>query len=120
MSGPAKTELRTCIFGYMGEYLNRAVPSAAHDRTLVILGRRKARVAALTPERARTVALANEARILQGRASTAGEVNMKGEAIYIGIDVAKDRLDVAVRPKGKGWSVFYEDREVEKLVASLQ
>ena len=41
---------------------------------------------------------------------------MKGEAIYIGIDVAKDRLDVAVRPTGKGWSVSYEDREVEKLV----
>ena len=45
---------------------------------------------------------------------------MKGEAIYIGIDVAKDRPDVAVRPKGKGWSVSYEDREEEKLVASLQ
>ena len=38
---------------------------------------------------------------------------MKREAIYIGIDVA-------VPPKGQEWSVSYEDREVEKLVASLQ
>ena len=39
---------------------------------------------------------------------------------YIGIDVAKDRVDIAVRPTGQSWSVSYEEEEVEKLVARLQ
>ena len=31
-------------------------------------------------------------------------VNMKREEIYVGIDVAKDRVDVAIRPGGDTWS----------------
>ena len=42
------------------------------DRTLVIVGRGKAMVAALVPIGARTVAGADQARILQGRASITG------------------------------------------------
>ena len=45
---------------------------------------------------------------------------MKREPTYVGIDVAKDRVDVAVRPTGQSWSVSYEEEEVEILVARLQ
>ena len=42
---------------------------------------------------------------------------MKREPTYVGIDVAKDRVDIAVRPTGQSWSASYEEEEVEKLVA---
>ena len=45
---------------------------------------------------------------------------MKQEPTYIGTDVAKDRVDIAVRPTGQSRSVSYEEEEVEKLVARLQ
>ena len=45
---------------------------------------------------------------------------MKREPTYVGIDVAKDRVDIAVRPTGQNWSASYEEEEVEKLVAKLQ
>ena len=41
---------------------------------------------------------------------------MKPEPPYIGIDVSKDRVDVAVGPTGQSWSVPYEEEEVEKWV----
>ena len=45
---------------------------------------------------------------------------MKREPTYVGIDVAKDRVDIAVRPTGQSWSASYEEEEVEKLVARLR
>ena len=45
---------------------------------------------------------------------------MKREPIYIGFDIAKGRVDVAVRPTGQGWSISYEDGEVEELVGKLR
>ena len=45
---------------------------------------------------------------------------MKREPTYVGIDVAKDRVDIVVRPTGQSWSASYEEEEVEKLVARLQ
>ena len=33
---------------------------------------------------------------------------MKREPTYVGIDVAKDRVDIAVRPTGQSWSASYE------------
>ena len=45
---------------------------------------------------------------------------MKREPTYVGIDVAKDRVDIAVRPTGQSWSASYEEKEVEILVARLQ
>ena len=45
---------------------------------------------------------------------------MKREPTYVGIDVAKDRVAIAVRPTGQSWSASYEEEEVEKLVARLQ
>ena len=44
---------------------------------------------------------------------------MKQEETYVGIDVAKDRLDVAIRPEGDIWSVDYDDQAVSELVSSL-
>ena len=41
---------------------------------------------------------------------------MKPEPTYIGIDVSKDRVDIAVRPSGQIWSTPYEEEEVEKLL----
>ena len=45
---------------------------------------------------------------------------MNQEAIYAGIDVAKDRLDVALRPSGSAWSVVYDEAGVSSLVSKLQ
>ena len=45
---------------------------------------------------------------------------MKREPTYVGIDVAKDRVDIAVCPTGQSWSASYEEEEVEILVARLQ
>ena len=44
---------------------------------------------------------------------------MERELTYVGIDVSKDRIDVAVRPTGRTWSVSYDEVEVDGLVAEL-
>ena len=44
---------------------------------------------------------------------------MEQGLIYVGIDVSKDRIDVAVRPTGRTWSVSYNEMEVDGLVAEL-
>ena len=45
---------------------------------------------------------------------------MKQEETYVGIDVAKDRVDVAVRPGGDLWSVDYDERGMSELVSCLK
>jgi len=42
------------------------------------------------------------------------------ERLYVGIDVAKGQLDVAVRPTDEQWSVANEGREITSLVTRLQ
>ena len=44
---------------------------------------------------------------------------MSQEPIYVGIDVAKDQVDVAVRPAGRSWVVRYDENGVADLVAPL-
>lgn len=44
---------------------------------------------------------------------------MKQEETYVGIDVAKARVDVAVRPGGDIWSVDYDEQAVSELVSRL-
>ena len=44
---------------------------------------------------------------------------MEKESIYVGIDVSKDRIDVAVRPTGRTWSVSYNEVDVDGLVSEL-
>ena len=45
---------------------------------------------------------------------------MTEEFTYVGIDVAKDRVDVATRPAGQNWSVPYDEAGLETLVTRLQ
>ena len=45
---------------------------------------------------------------------------MKEELTYVGIDIAKERVDVAIRPSGRSWSLPYDDMEMEELVRQLQ
>ena len=82
--------------------------------------REKARVAAPIPDRARIVAWANQACIVQGRASNSQEMLMEQEAIYVGIDVAKAQVDVAVRPTGDRWEVSYNEAGVRELVSQME
>ena len=45
---------------------------------------------------------------------------MQQEATYVGIDVAKDMLDVALRPSGERWRVEHDAAGLEQLLARLQ
>ena len=40
--------------------------------------------------------------------------------IYVGIDVAKDHLDIALRPEGKTWTIQNNDEEIKELAAQIQ
>jgi transposase len=42
------------------------------------------------------------------------------EPSFVGVDVAKEWLDVAVWPSGERWRVAYDERELEALVTRLQ
>ena len=88
--------------------------------SLVMEDRQKARVAAPIPNRARTVAWANQARISQGRASNSQEVLVEQESIYVGIDVVKAQVDVAVRPTDDRWEVSHDETGVRQLVSQLK
>ena len=46
-------------------------------------------------------------------------MSISQEPTYVGIDVAKDQVDVAVRPGGRSWSVQYDEAGVDGLVARL-
>ena len=41
---------------------------------------------------------------------------MEQELSYVGVDIAKERMDVAIRPSGRSWSLPYEETEVQELV----
>ena len=45
---------------------------------------------------------------------------MEQEATYVGVDVAKARLDVAVRPSGDGWHVSRDEAGIRQLVSHLR
>ncbi len=45
---------------------------------------------------------------------------MKQEEIYVGIDVAKDRVDVSIRPGGDTWSADYDERGMRELVSACK
>ena len=44
---------------------------------------------------------------------------MKQEPIFVGIDVSKAQVDVAVRPTGERWVVSYDDTGVGELVSQM-
>ena len=45
---------------------------------------------------------------------------MSQEPNYVGIDVSKERIDVAVRPTGRSWSVSYNGASADDLVTQLK
>jgi transposase len=45
---------------------------------------------------------------------------MGGEKIYVGVDVSKERLDVALRPSGEYFSEVNDERAVSRLVKRLK
>ena len=45
---------------------------------------------------------------------------MEQEAIYVGVDVAKAQVDVAVRPAEDGWMVANDDAGIGQLVSKLK
>ena len=45
---------------------------------------------------------------------------MEQETIYVGIDVAKAQLDVAVRPADDRWEVSHDDAGIGQLVSQLK
>ena len=44
---------------------------------------------------------------------------MGGEARFVGIDVSKAQLDVAVRPTGKRWTLPYDETGIEGLIPQI-
>jgi transposase len=42
------------------------------------------------------------------------------DAIYIGIDVSKDRLDVAAYPKGEGFAIGRSGAGIDELIERLK
>lgn len=45
---------------------------------------------------------------------------MSGQSIFMGIDVAKDHLDIAVRPSGEGWRINNGEADIAALVVRLK
>ena len=45
---------------------------------------------------------------------------MEQEPIYVGIDVAKAQVDVAVRPTDDRWEVSHDETGVRQLVSHLK
>ena len=44
---------------------------------------------------------------------------MEGEARFVGIDVSKAQLDVAVQPTGKRWVLPYDETGIEGLIPQI-
>ena len=44
---------------------------------------------------------------------------MEGEARFVGIDVSKAQVDVAVRPTGKRWTLPYDETGIEGLIPQI-
>ena len=45
---------------------------------------------------------------------------MSEPQLFVGIDVAKAQLDIALRPTGERWAVPNDDAGIAALVAQLQ
>ncbi len=44
---------------------------------------------------------------------------MEGEPRYVGIDVSKAQVDVAIRPTGQRWVVSYDETGIKELVSQM-
>src|SRR2546426_10404627 len=68
----------------------------------------------------RTVAWATRARIRQDRVTIGGSPRMNQADEFVGIDVAKSRLDVALHPSGATWTVPNSEACSAGLIAQPQ
>jgi len=59
----------------------------------------------------------HRARILQGR--DLESIYKEGQMSFVGIDVSKLKLDIAVRPNNEKWSVVNSEADIAKLVETL-
>ncbi len=58
--------------------------------------------------------------LIKAAFSNSQEVLMEQEGIYVGIDVAKAQVDVAIRPSDDRWEISHEDAGVRQLVSRLK
>lgn len=102
-------------------YLDKVLSSddgAAGRSPLGLKDRRVARVAApISPPRSRTVVRASSTQPAYARM---GETGGQVEKVYAGIDVSKDRLDVAVAPNGKTWHFSNDEAGISQLLTTLK
>ena len=93
------------------------------DKLLVIVikDRCSARVAAPPPKQSPNSCLGQSSphRARKGQYFTQ-EVWMEQEAVYVGIDVAKAQVDVAVRPTGQRWTNSNDEPGIRELVSRLK
>src|SRR5262249_47983285 len=69
------------------------------------------------PQRGTPSAVPSNPNSRGGRnASPIAQGGVKMDAIYVGIDVSKDRLDVHVRPSGEGFAVTRDGKGLDALV----
>ena len=89
------------------------------DVTLVVGGRGIARVVALISEEPeRLPGLTKPVSARQGQYE--GGEYVSGIHLCRHLDVSKERIDVAVRPTGRSWSVSYNGASVDDLVTQLK
>src|SRR5204862_190470 len=73
------------------------------------------------PQRGTTSAVPSNPNSRLGRkASPVAQGGVKMDAIYVGIDVSKDRLDVHVRPSGEAFAVTRDGNGLTELVDRLR
>ena len=73
------------------------------------------------PPRARTAARAKSplhARL--GREGTSAAARRRVMGVFVGIDVSKERVDVAIRPSGEAWEAPNDDAGVEEVLRRLR
>jgi hypothetical protein len=87
------------------------------DAPLVNEDREKAWVASSYLRRARTVAWAYQPESCKEGPERRQSLGSEGP--YVGIDVAKDRLDIAIRPTGDLWSMAHDAPGIAKIVHQL-
>src|SRR5438046_7330877 len=54
------------------------------------------------------------------KAGQRGDAMRASAAFFVGIDVSKEQLDIAVRPSGESWTVAHEEASLSALVARLR
>src|SRR6266487_126582 len=54
------------------------------------------------------------------KAGQRGDAMRASAAFFVGIDVSKQQLDIAVRPSGESWTVAHEEASLSALVARLR